>query len=75
MQVGTINYQIFFLVDEDPVLEDMCELTNTEYDKDPQRMSKKDKKRLIKEFSQNDQTKQYFQSEQAMSNFVNQQLQ
>jgi len=55
---------------EDVVLEDMCQMTDTEYDKDPLCMTRADKLEMMKTFSRKEQTKAYFESERAFSNFI-----
>lgn len=63
-----------FSIQEDSILEDMCELAEVEFDGDPETMSAKDKSKLLKRLSKNPQTEQYFKSERALSHFIEQKL-
>lgn len=63
-----------FILEEDALLEDMCAMTDIEYDKDPLRMTKADKLDMMKTFSKKEQTKEFFESERAFSNFIQKQI-
>ena len=49
-------------------------MTDIEYDKDPLRMTKADKLDMMKTFSKKEQTKEFFESERAFSNFIQKQI-
>merc|ERR1712147_438176 len=58
---------------EDPLLEDMCEIAGLEADRDAERITQRDKQKLLSKLSTNQATEKYFRNEQAFSNFVDNQ--
>lgn len=61
-------------IQEDALLEDMCELAGTEFDGDATQMTNRDKNHMLKRLSKAPKTEQYFKSERAFSEFVNSRL-
>jgi len=60
-------------IEEDPLLEDMCEIAGMEADRDAERITQRDKQKLLSKLSVNQATEKYFRNEQAFSNFVDNQ--
>jgi len=60
-------------IEEDPLLEDMCEIAGMEADRDAERITERDKQKLLSKLSTNQATEKYFRNEQAFSNFVDNQ--
>ena len=57
-------------IQEDSLLEDMCQLADIEFDGDATHMTDKAKSKMLKRLSRAPQTENLFKSERALSEFV-----
>ena len=57
-------------IQEDSLLEDMCQMADIEFDGDATHMTDKAKSKMLKRLSRAPQTENLFKSERALSEFV-----